>query len=67
MPEIDVFWIIFLYFFLAMFIWPQIRHKMIQGARLNFIRKIELVTGSRVITMIHRQERLSLFGIPFYR
>ncbi|MGC8849520.1 MAG: SDH family Clp fold serine proteinase [Candidatus Bathyarchaeia archaeon] len=63
----DIFWIVFLYFFLAMFIWPQIRHKIIQNERLDFIRKIESVTGSRVITMIHRQERLSLFGIPFYR
>ncbi|MEM3550732.1 MAG: ATP-dependent Clp protease proteolytic subunit [Candidatus Bathyarchaeia archaeon] len=67
MPEFDVFWIIFLYIFLAMFLWPQIRHKMIQGERMSLIRRIEQVTGSRVITMIHRQERLSLFGIPFYR
>lgn len=67
MPELDIFWIIFLYFFLAMFVWPQIRHKMIQNERLSLIRKIELATGSRVITLIHRQERLSLFGIPFYR
>jgi ClpP class serine protease len=67
MPGYDIFWIFFLYFFLAMFLWPQIKQKMIQNERLSFIRKIEEVTKSRVITMIHRQERLSLFGIPFYR
>ena len=67
MPEYDIFWIFFLYFFLATFLWPQIRQKMIQNERLNFIRKIEAATKSRVVTMIHRQERLSLFGIPFYR
>ena len=67
MPELDVFWIFFVYFFLVAFLWPQIRQKMIQNERLNYIRKIEAVTKSRVITMIHRQERLTLFGIPFYR
>ena len=40
---------------------------MVRNERLNFIRKIEAATKSRVVTMIHRQERLSLFGIPFYR
>jgi len=40
---------------------------MIESERLSLIRKIESATGSRVITMIHRQERLTLFGIPFYR
>ncbi len=34
---------------------------------MNLIRKIKVTTKSRVITMIHRQEHLSLFGIPFYR
>jgi len=67
MPELDIFWVIFLYVFLSLFLWPQIRHKMIQGERLKLIKKIEQATGSRVVTMIHRQERLSLFGIPFYR
>jgi len=67
MPEYDIFWIFFLYFFLAMFLWPQIKQKMIQNERLKFIRRIEVATKSRVITMIHRQERLSLFGVPFYR
>jgi ClpP class serine protease len=41
--------------------------KMIQNERLKFIKRIEVATKSRVITMIHRQERLSLFGVPFYR
>jgi len=67
MPELDVFWIIFLYIFLLMFLWPQLRHRALQAERLKTIRKIEQATGSRVITLIHRQERVSLFGIPFYR
>lgn len=63
----DIFWIIFLYFFMAVFLWPQIRHKMLQNERLKMIRQIEAKTNSKVITLIHRQERISLFGIPFYR
>jgi len=40
---------------------------MLQSERIKLIGKIEKVTNSKVITMIHRQERISLFGIPFYR
>lgn len=67
MPELDILWIIFLYVFLSLFLWPQIKHKRVQGERLKLIRRIEHATGSKVITMIHRQERIALFGIPFYR
>jgi ClpP class serine protease len=64
---LDILWIIFVYFFLFAFLWPYVRQRMIQSERMNLIRKLELITGSRVITMIHRQERVSLFGIPIYR
>lgn len=40
---------------------------MLQQARLSTIRKIEKQRNSRVIVMIHRQERIGLFGIPFYK
>lgn len=63
----DVLWIIFVYFFLFAFLWPYVRQRIIQSERMNLIRRLELVTRSRVITMIHRQERVSLFGIPIYR
>lgn len=63
----DIFWTIFTYIFLLMFIWPQIRHRMLQSERIKIMKKIEKTTNSRVITLIHRQERISLFGIPFYR
>ena len=64
---LDILWIIFVYFFLFAFLWPYVRQRMIQSERMNLIRRLELITGSRVITMIHRQERVSLFGIPIYR
>ncbi|MHB8184024.1 MAG: SDH family Clp fold serine proteinase [Candidatus Desulforudaceae bacterium] len=37
------------------------------GARIKLIRQIEKKRGSRVITLIHRQELISLFGIPLTR
>ena len=64
---LDILWMIFVYFFLLAFLWPYVRQRMIQSERMNLIRRLELVTRSRVITMIHRQERVSLFGIPIYR
>ena len=63
----DIFWTIFTYIFLLLFLWPQIKHKMLQSERLKLINKIEEATNSKVVTLIHRQERISLFGIPFYR
>ncbi len=58
-----LFWIILL----LMFIYPQMRYRMLEAARLKLIKRIEQKTGSRVVTMIHRQERITFFGIPFYR
>ncbi|MER3601322.1 MAG: hypothetical protein C4339_01220 [Nitrososphaerota archaeon] len=66
MPELDLtllFWLVVL----LLILYPQLRHRMVQGARLSLIRRIEEKTGSRVIAMIHRQERVSFLGIPFYR
>ncbi|RJS90123.1 hypothetical protein CW700_01600 [Candidatus Bathyarchaeota archaeon] len=67
MPQLDIAGAIFWAIMLSMFIWPQIRHRLLQESRLRLIEKIQRATNSRVITMIHRQERISLFGIPFYR
>lgn len=58
-----IFWLIILFLFL----WPQYKMRALQGARLNLIKKLEKKIAGRVITLIHRQERIGLFGIPFYR
>ena len=63
----DFLWIFLSYILLLLFIWPQLKHRILQSERLKLIRKIENATKSKVITLIHRQERISLFGIPFYR
>lgn len=58
-----IFWIVFLVLFIA----PIIRRQALEARRIRGIRYIEKVRGSRVITLIHRQEALALFGIPLYR
>ncbi len=59
----QLFWLVFI--FLA--IMPMIRQRMLESARLSMIQRIEKLRGSRVIVLIHRQEALSLFGIPVFR
>jgi len=59
--------LLFLILFLFAVIWPQIQHKMLVGNRLTLIKKLEKIRKSRVITLIHRQEKIGMFGIPFFR
>ncbi|HHW03749.1 MAG TPA: hypothetical protein GXX35_13255 [Thermoanaerobacterales bacterium] len=62
-----MFWnIIWLIFLIYSFI-PLFRHRQIEIARLRLIREIEKKRNSRVITLIHRQESLSLLGLPISR
>jgi len=64
---VDVGFLFWLFLLLMIFLWPQYKLKALQGARLNMIRKIEKKLNGRVVTLIHRQERIGLFGIPFYK
>jgi len=59
----DLFWV----FFILIFIIPLIKRKIIDSSRVAMLKRIERKRKSRVITMIHRQEAISLFGIPFTR
>ncbi|ADU97294.1 SDH family Clp fold serine proteinase [Thermovibrio ammonificans] len=59
----DIFWIIIIFFSL----WPLFQQKNLEWARLRLIREIEKKRKSRVITMIHRQERLAFMGFPIVR
>jgi len=63
MSIFDLFWI----FFIISAIQPMIRQKMLEAARVRLMRQIEAKRGSRVITLIHRQETLSLLGFPLAR
>jgi len=46
---------------------PVIRQKMLEAGRTRLIAEIERKRGSRVITLVHRQETLSLLGFPVMR
>ncbi|MGB9589025.1 MAG: SDH family Clp fold serine proteinase, partial [Armatimonadota bacterium] len=60
------FGFIWLFFILSALI-PVWRQRMIQLERYRLIRKLETERGARVITLIHRQEAFSIFGIPIVR
>ncbi len=59
----DIFWLLIIFFSL----WPLFQQKNLEWARLRLIREIEKKRKSRVITMIHRQERLAFMGFPLVR
>ncbi len=58
-----MFWLLLLY----VLIHPQLQYKALLNARLRVIRALERKYGWRVITMIHRQEKIGFLGIPVYR
>ncbi|NLI13089.1 SDH family Clp fold serine proteinase [Pelotomaculum propionicicum] len=59
----EIIWIVFL----LMAILPVLKQQRLEIMRLRLMRKIELSRKSRLITLIHRQELLSLLGIPLSR
>lgn len=63
----DFLWLFFILWVFLTFITPQMRYSALRKARANIIRGLEVMYNSKVITLIHRQERISLFGIPIYK
>ncbi|HUX75916.1 MAG TPA: hypothetical protein VMY40_04670 [Anaerolineae bacterium] len=63
MSILDLFWI----FFIISSLLPAIQKRMLQAARLKLMRQLEQQRGSRVITLIHRQETMALLGFPLFR
>ncbi len=59
----DLLWI----FFLLMTIMPMLQKRNISLQRFRLLRQIEEKRQSRVICLIHRQEAISLLGIPLSR
>ena len=60
MPELlqGLFW----WFLIGSFLIPMIRQRIIEAERVRVMRALEVARGSRVITMIHRQESLTLLA-----
>ncbi len=59
----ELFWMILI---LSMF-YPLIKTSSLRSARVTVIKEIERKRGSRVITLIHRQESMNFFGIAMRR
>ena len=54
-----LFWLLIL-----LILWPEIQYKSLLSVRLSLIKKLEQKFNVRVITMIHRQEKIGFFKIP---
>jgi ClpP class serine protease len=59
----NILWILIL---IQIFI-PLVQKRMLAARRLALFRKIEKARHSRVISLIHRQETMSLLGFPIAR
>jgi len=46
---------------------PVLKHKWLEISRQRVMRRLEQKRGSRLVTLLHRQEVLSLLGIPISR
>ncbi|MCE4600451.1 MAG: ATP-dependent Clp protease proteolytic subunit [Desulfurococcales archaeon] len=60
-------WMLFWLLFLFSLVSPLLSMRRLQAARLAVIRNMERKYGWRVITMIHREERISFLGVPIRR
>lgn len=64
---LNVFWIIFALGVLFLLLVPLFQRRALISHRYAAIRKIETKRQSRLITMIHRQETMSILGFPVAR
>ena len=62
----DILNIVWLIILLQLFV-PVLQRQLQTIRRRAMIRQIERMRGSRVITIIHRQETMSLLGFPIAR
>jgi ClpP class serine protease len=63
---LDLSGIVWLIFLLST-IQPLLQQRILLGRRIGAIHRLERARKSRVITLIHRQEAFSFFGLPFAR
>jgi len=63
MSVLDFLWI----FLILTSLSPMVRQRLLEIERHRLMRQLEKKRGSRLITLIHRQETISLLGIPLSR
>ncbi len=59
----SIIWLLILF---SLFL-PSLRQARLVMARIRLLRSLEEKRGSRVITLVHRQESISFLGIPLSR
>lgn len=59
----QIMWFLFIVFT----IWPMMKMKMLERSRYAMLLSFEKERGSRLITMIHRQETVMIIGLPISR
>jgi len=64
--KIDFFSLLWIFFIIAA-LQPVLKQRMQDSARQRLIARIEKNRNSRVITLVHRQETMSLLGFPLMR
>jgi ClpP class serine protease len=57
----------FTWIFILMMLQPVIKQRMLEAQRLRLIARLEKARGTRVITLIHRQETMGFLGFPIFR
>lgn len=55
--------LLWLFFLVTAFLLPSLRQQQIKAARYKILENIQRKRGSRVITLIHRQESIGFLGI----
>ncbi|AVX21763.1 MAG: SDH family Clp fold serine proteinase [Bacillota bacterium] len=60
---LNLLWLVFMIMALV----PMFNQRRLELQRVRLMREIELKRGSRLITLIHRQESINLLGIPISR
>ncbi len=61
----DVFWALIAVAVLAVFVVPMLARRRRARRRRSLLRRLEQDRGSRVVTMIHRQDSRRILGLPF--
>jgi ClpP class serine protease len=59
----DVLWLFFMFSALQ----PVLKQRFLEASRQRMILKIERMRHSRVILLVHRQEKMSILGFPVLR
>jgi ClpP class serine protease len=59
----DIFWIFVVFSLVQPWLWQ----KILDSARVRLIHRLERARSSRVILLVHREETMSILGIPLVR